>query len=1132
MKLTTFFLILATIHLNAKTFGQKVSLNEKNSSMERVFNKISSQTGYDFLYTKSAITSLDKVNINVKNVDFLIVLNHLFLGKKLKFSIENQTIIITRSTSTLLSSEQLLAQENSIRGIVTDETGHPLAGTTVRSLRTRRAIATDDKGSFLYKGISIGDELVFSYAGYISQTIKIANFSNLKVVLKESSSDLNELIIVGYQTVKKQDLTGAIGQVNISDVTKAPVAGFAEALAGRVAGVQVSSGDGQPGATMNIQIRGQSSINNSVQPLYVIDGFATESSESINLNPDDIESITVLKDAASTAIYGSRGTNGVIVITTKSGKIGKPVISLSSNYGTQNVINFIDLMDPYEFVKYQSERNPTDANANYFTGGKTLDSYRNVKGINWNKEVSRTGAIFKNNLSIRGGNENTKYAISGAGFNQDGVLLNTGYQRYQGRAKLDQSINTNLKIGLSADYAEVSAFGMQAASQPISNNSLSSQLWFRAWAYRPVAGSATTYDLANEGSDPESISSSDVRLNPRTSLENEYLFNTYSNLTVNGYINYTFAKHFLLKIQGTKNVLGTGADRFYNSRSLQGSSANPLNNLGQWGSTFSNKTNVWANENTLTYTNTFNKKHKVMLLAGNSQSYGKSIGYGYTSTNLPNESLGMAGLNEGEITSPVANATDYALSSFFGIADYNFNSKYYLKLALRADGSSKFYHHWGYFPMAAVAWNMHNEEFLKKLNFVSLSKIRVSYGVTGNNRVSDFARWPQLSTTLTAGYPFNGQSTSGAYVSNLQSDRLQWEKTYTKDIGYELGLFNNRIELTVDAYDKLTENLLITGAPVAPSSGFPTVTKNIGSLKNRGLEFTLNTVNIQNKKFSWESSFNISFNKNKIVSLNEGQRLILTNPSPFDVSFAHMYVSAVGQPIGLMYGYLWEGNYQYSDFDNPAPGVYMLKPGVSDNGLATVQPGDIKYRDLNGDGTVNSLDRTVIGRGQPKHFGGFSNNFTYGNFSLNLFLQWSYGNNLYNANRIILEGNANGRTDMNQFATYVDRWSPTNQDSKNYRAGGQGPVGYHSSRVVEDGSYLRLKTAMLAYSVPKKFIQRAGLTNLSFNVSAQNLLTWTKYTGMDPEVSVRGGMGVLTPGFDFSPYPQARTLAFGLNASF
>jgi TonB-linked SusC/RagA family outer membrane protein len=1033
---------------------------------------------------------------------------------------------------TLFLSRQSQAQElKLIKGTVY-ESNHSLPGVGVKVKgSSSSAVSTNEEGKYSIQARST-DVLIFSYVGMEIQEVPVGNRTTIDITLKESLSSLDELIVVGYQTVKKQDLTGAVGQVRMNDVIKAPVAGFAEALAGRVAGVQVSSGDGQPGATMNIQIRGQSSINNSVQPLYIIDGFATENSESINLNPDDIESINVLKDAASTAVYGSRGTNGVIVITTKSGKIGKPVVSFNSSYGTQNVINFIELMDPYEFVKYQAERNATDANANYFTNGKTLDSYRTAAGVDWNKEISRTGNIFKNNISLRGGSETTQYAISGAGFKQAGVLLNTGYQRYQGRIKLDQKVSEKFKVGISADYAEVSAFGMQASSQPITNNSLSSQLWFRAWAYRPVAGSNTIYDIADEESDPESISSSDVRLNPRTSLENEYLYNTYNNLTVNGYLNYNVAKHLVLKLQGTKNALRTGADRFYNSHSLQGSAANPLNNLGQWGSTVANQSNIWANENTLTYTNTFAQKHNIMLLAGNSQTYGKVKAYGYTSTNLPNESLGMAGLNEGEITSPIATSTANAMASFFGIADYNFKSKYYLKAALRADGSSKFKNHWGYFPMVAAAWNMQNEDFLKDSKVISLSKIRVSYGVTGINRVDDFARWAQVSTTQTAGYPFNGQSTTGAYVSNLQSDKLQWEKTFTKDIGYEIGLFKDRIALTVDAYDKLTKNLLITGAPVAPSSGFPTATRNIGSLRNRGLEFTLNTVNIRNNKFSWESSFNISFNKNKIVALNEGQRLILTNPSPFDVSFGAMYVSAVGQPLGLMYGYVWEGNYQYSDFDNPSPGIYILKPGVPDNGLATVQPGDIKYQDLNGDGTVNTLDRTVIGRGQPKHFGGFSNNFSYGNFSLNIFFQWAYGNNLYNANRIILEGNANSRIDMNQFASYEDRWSPTNQDSKNYRAGGQGVVGYHSSRVVEDGSYLRLKTAMLAYSLPKKLIQKAHLNTLSFNVSGQNLLTWTKYTGMDPEVSVRGGLGVLTPGFDFSPYPQARTLVFGLNASF
>jgi TonB-linked SusC/RagA family outer membrane protein len=527
----------------------------------------------------------------------------------------------------------------------------------------------------------------------------------------------------------------------------------------------------------------------------------------------------------------------------------------------------------------------------------------------------------------------------------------------------------------------------------------------------------------------------------------------------------------------------------------------------------------------------FNKSHSLTVIGGNSQTLSKSRSNGYTSTFLLDESQGLAGLDAGIVINPISTSTRNALSSFFGIVDYNYKSKYYLKGGIRADGSSRFSQRWGYFPSGAVAWNMHNEEFMKSLTFVSNSKIRMTYGVTGNNRIGDFDYYAKITQNVAGGYPYNNTPSFGAFVSAIENRDLTWERTKSTDFAYELGLFNNKIDITFELYDKLTEDLLITGSQIAAHTGFIGSTKNIGSLRNRGLELSLNTVNIQTKNFNWQSSFNITFNRNKILALDEGSRFRFDNPA-FDVSFTSMYLSEVGQPLGMMYGYVWDGNYQYADFDSPTPGTYLLKSSVPSNGFTSVQPGDIKYKDLNGDGTVTTLDRTIIGRGQPVHFGGFSNNFGYKGFSLNVFMQWSYGNDIYNANRVILEGNANGRTDLNQFASYIDRWSPTNQDSKNYRAAGQGQVGYHSSRVVEDGSYIRLKTVSLAYAVPSRIIKPLYLSKLSFNISAQNLYTLTNYTGMDPEVSTRGPFGVLTPGFDYSPYPQARTIVVGLNAAF
>jgi TonB-linked SusC/RagA family outer membrane protein len=429
---------------------------------------------------------------------------------------------------------------------------------------------------------------------------------------------------------------------------------------------------------------------------------------------------------------------------------------------------------------------------------------------------------------------------------------------------------------------------------------------------------------------------------------------------------------------------------------------------------------------------------------------------------------------------------------------------------------------------------MHHEGFFKKaFPYISTSKLRIGYGTTGNNRIGDFDYAPRLTfETKSQGYAFkNTLPTGSVYLSNVGNIDLKWETVKTLDIGYELGVLNNRLTLEVDLYRKTTSDLLLNAA-LPPNTGFTSAVKNIGELRNEGLEFTLNTFNINTPKFKWQCNFNISFNQNKVMKLTDGQQNLGTAVSYVSGFNLPLYLAEVGRPSGVMIGYIWEGNYQYSDFNNPSPGVYILKPGVAGNGAVrnTIQPGDIKYRDLNGDLTMSNADVTFIGRGQPIHTGGFSNNFSYKSFDLNVFFQWSYGNNIYNANRLLLEGNSNMYASINQFASYANRWSPENQTNANYRTRGQGPIGYHSSRVVEDGSFLRLKTVSLTYNLPARLIKKANISKLSLNVSAQNLITWTDYSGMDPEVSTRNN--VLTPGYDFSSYPKSPVIVFGIKAAF
>jgi len=426
---------------------------------------------------------------------------------------------------------------------------------------------------------------------------------------------------------------------------------------------------------------------------------------------------------------------------------------------------------------------------------------------------------------------------------------------------------------------------------------------------------------------------------------------------------------------------------------------------------------------------------------------------------------------------------------------------------------------------------MSSEKFMKSLPFVSDAKLRLSYGLTGNNRVGDFAYLPTLDLRAVNTYVFDNVAPTkgGIVITNLGNSDLKWETTEQTDLGYDLSLFKNRVEFTVDWYRKTTKDLLLA-ANLPYYTGFTSSTINVGKVQNQGLEFSLNTVNLKSKGFTWESNFNISFNDSKVLGLNANEQQMI-NTVTWETSYnsSPLYITKVGEPVGQFYGYVWDGNYQYSDFDQPSPGVYTLKNTVTTNGnpRANIKPGDIKYKDLNNDGVVNTYDQTVIGRGLPIHTGGFMNNFSYKGFNLGVFFQWSYGNDIYNANRLIFEGTS--RLSLNQYATYNDRWTPENQNNTQFRVGGQGPAGMNSSRVIEDGSFLRLKTLSLDYSIPARLIKPLHIKNLGLSASAQNLYTWTKYSGMDPEVSSKHS--ALTPGFDYSSYPHARTIVFGLKAT-
>ena len=1064
---------------------------------------------------------------------------------------EFRTILWRRGLSMMLFvlfSVTVAMAQVLVRGTVVDQTGESVIGASIQVKGTTQGTITDIDGKF---SLGVPDKksvIVVSFIGYATKELQVDTSKPMSIVLEEDTKVLDEVVVVGYQEVRKKDLTGSVAKADMNELLNTPVGSFDQTLGGRIAGVNVSSSEGTPGGTMNIVIRGNNSLTQDNSPLYVIDGFPVEDAAiASTINPSDIESLDILKDASATAIYGARGANGVVIITTKKGKVGKAQITYDGSVTMHHVTRTIPMMDAYEFVKLQAETYPASiANS---TGGYlmeyqgkqwTLDDYRDIFQYDWQDEILRTALQHNHNIRLTGGTEGVRYNASVSYYNQDGILLNSGYERFQARAntvikrdKLDINLTTNYSrsIQTGSTPSETSYSGM--------NN-----LFYSVWGYRPVTyPNKSMESLLNDVMDEAIDSSNDYRFNPIRSLKEEYRKYYINNLQLNGYVSYEFIKGLKLKVSGGYTYDARKNDQFNNSNTRYGgpTSTDKVN-----AQIIRNERLTWLNENTLTYQTNIKKKHFFNSLVGITFQNSDYEYYSLKSTHIPNESLGMAGMADGTLSSSSSLKSSWSMMSYLARLNYNYKSKYYATASFRADGSSKFSkkHRYGYFPSGSLAWNFMEEEFMAPIKkVVGAGKLRVSWGLTGNNRIGEYDYYALLqmlkekqgdyisSGSIPSGvYPFdNDMSSVGMVPVSLPNEDLKWETTEQWNVGLDLSFFNERLNFTADVYRKTTRDLLLE-ASLPLVSGYYSATKNIGKVRNDGLELSLSTVNVQTKDFTWTSDFNIAFNKNEVLELAENQ-LSLTTAARFDQNYNSQpsYIAKVGLPMGMMYGYIYEGTYKYDDFVKSG-NSYTLKDNVPYfSSEANTQPGMPKYKDVNGDGIIDTNDRTIIGRGLPIHTGGFTNSFTYKGFDLSVFFQWSYGNDIMNANRLFFE-NAGGKKDLNQFASYANRWTPENPESDIPAATKSASNNVISSRIIEDGSYLRLKTVTLGYTFPKALIAKAKLSNARVYVAAQNLWTWTSYSGYDPEVSVRNS--ALTPGLDFSSYPRAFTLSFGVNLGF
>lgn len=1049
------------------------------------------------------------------------------------------------------------AQTRVVSGIVRSE-GEPLPGVTVTEKGTNNGTVSDRDGRFTLS-ISPQAVLVFSFIGMKPYEVPVENQTEITVDMEADVAQLEEVVVIGYGTAKKSDLTGSVVSVGGDDLRKMPVATISEALTGRLAGVTVRSAEGSPDAEITIRVRGGGSITQDNSPLYIVDGFPVNSINDIS--PSDIKSIDVLKDASSTAIFGSRGANGVVIITTKGGSEGKLSINYNTFVGFKRIANKLDVLSPEDFVKWQYElavlRNDIPSYEQYFGSWQDRDLFAGMKGNDWQQQVfGRTGRVYSNDLSIRGGSNKLTYSFNYARFDDRAIMIGSDFTRNNFTLSFKGTPSDKISLGFTVRYSdtEINGSGMNEQREASSQDARLRH----AVGYSPLPLPGLTTDDTDE-------MVAGYLVNPFVSIadnDREQLrrnFNTVASFDWNAFENFKFRTEL-----GLDN--GNRIDNRFYGRSTYYANNNVLAEYqGLPAVVMSDFKDLRVrNANTLDYDfrNLLSPNHRLRLLLGHEMIF-------YQASEITTAIQGFEKfytarsafklLSQGVPQSVNSNyLPDDKLLSYFVRANYDLFDRYLFTATFRADGSSKFLgkNRWGYFPSAALAWKLSEESFMASTSdWLNSLKVRVSYGEAGNNNIP--VGQTKQNYVSGSGAPLtwiNGVLNFWAPSSVLANPNLKWETTVTRNIGVDFGLIG-KLTGTFELYHNTTKDLLIL-FPV-PGSGYLNQYRNMGSTENRGFETTLNYALLETRNYGVNLSFNISINRNKITSLgvmnNFGQATGWAS-----TAIGNDFLVNVGQPVGIMYGYVNDGRYEVSDFDyNPGTGTYTLKTGVADAStvVGSVRPGSMKLKDISGpdgtpDGVVNQYDLTVIGNANPKHTGGFIvNAYAYG-FDLTAAFNWSYGNDVYNANKIEFTTAAVSPSGQyrNLLSVMADgnRWTdidpatgqrvtdPTALAALNANTTMWSPYMQRyvfSNWAVEDGSFLRLNTLTLGYTLPGSIVSKWGINNLRFYATGYNVFVLTNYSGLDPEVSTRRRTP-LTPGVDYSPYPRSRQIVFGFNLSF
>ncbi len=1003
------------------------------------------------------------------------------------------------------------AQEREVTGKVFDkENGEPIPGVSIVIEGTSNGTITNVDGEYSIKVNSADAKLTFSFIGYENQTIAVGSQNLITVNLGSDITDLEEVVVVGYGTMKKRDLTGAVATVKGSSMEKGSPITMQSALAGRVAGVQVTQADNGPGSGVKVLIRGGSTLTGGNQPLYVIDGFPIlpdDDDPSQNplsdLNPSDIESMEILKDASSTAIYGAEGANGVIIITTKLGKAGKPSIDVNYSYGLSEMINVPDILTPDEYLDWQIEKGPISKfyDPNTYSNAWQVIKNSGQKGNVWIDRITRQAQTHNADISFSGGADGMKYRLSGSYLGQEGVLLNSDFNRFNLNANLEQKVGKRIRIGATLNYSMTETNGMV-------NSWDESTVIKTAFQLNPFMPEDYRIDKFDDTNETYTWNNENVL----THMDEVDKSSGNERMIGNMFFEYNIAKGLNFYTSYGINSYSDNNDEFYPFSVQRGYAVRGFANFRN------RKMYNTAYQARLNFNKSI-KKHSFNITTVFETKTAEMTDTKFGVEGFEDEDRGIYDLSSALTAySPTNIYHDESMMSYLGRLGYNFNGKYLLTASIRADGSSKFGENnkWGYFPSAGVGWLASEEGFIKRLKTFDLLKIRLAYGITGNNQIPKYQSRAMLSTEK---YVFNDAVYAGMVPARVANPDLKWETTKQYNLGVDLGFFKNRLLITGEAYYKETNDLLLD-EQIPLTSGFETALKNIGSISNRGFELAINTVNIDNSQFKWSSAFTFSFNRSEVLDLGE------KNEMYFSRNFHHRIrdevIVRVGEPIGKFYGYIEDEVLNSENEIANSPEMTLLENKV----------GQVKVKDVNGDGVVNTADKVMIANTTPDFIGGLNNEFNYKNFDLSFFLRWSYGNDIINGNITYLDRAGVGN--WNTLQGYADNtYSPLNPQGTVHGFVTDTYGNLMRNSYVEDGSFLKCDYITLGYALPKHVLTKVKVNKLRIYARVDNPFMITRYSWFDPEVSTGWGTAAkVGPGVDIGTYPRAMTFTLGAAINF